>query len=402
MAIRGIFTSHSGLIGERQTDLSARVLMIGTGGMAPLLAISAGMPTESAPNTSFAWIEDEHISGNQEVVTGGNSAAVSIIVDDAGIWTPQTILMNEATGEYLFISTIAADNKTVGIVRAFAGTTAQTITAGDNLQSIGTAFEEGGDKPSPVSQQGEEYTNYVQIFKNGWAITGTAKSIDYLTGNKMAYNREMCFAYHAEDIERAMLWGRKGVRVHNGKQLRTSNGVLSQIEQYGGLVESATDGTTAGNYSLRLLREFMRKIFDVNAKGMPNERVAFCGSKLLSVIQNMVLIDTTYNISVNETEYGITVTTITGFNGKLKLVTHPMMSENAKWTSELYVFHPGMMKKRVKRKSWTEEFSPEKQNNNGKDATEGYIAIEMGFEVKGSRTMGILRNVLAPVRSFAA
>ena len=41
MSIRGVFASHSALPGERQTDLSARVLMTGFAGMAPLLALTA-------------------------------------------------------------------------------------------------------------------------------------------------------------------------------------------------------------------------------------------------------------------------------------------------------------------------------------------------------------------------
>lgn len=400
MAIRGVFASHSGLIGERGTDLAARVMMTLPGGTAPLLALSSGMPSQSAPQTSFSWIEDEHISGNQAVVTGGNSAAVSIVVDDAGIWQVGTILLEENTGEYLLVTSIAADNITVGISRGHGGTTAATITAADTLQSVGNAFEEGGDKPNPVSQKGDERLNYVQIFKNGWAITGTAQSTEYLTGDQLAYNREMCFAYHAEDIERAMIWGRKAVRTLNGKQLRTTNGILAQIEQYNGLVVSANSNATGGQLAMKDLLNFIRRIFDVAPKGMPNERIGFCGSQLLELIQQMVLRDTVYNIDTNETEFGIKVTTIKGINGNLKLMSHPLMVENTRWQRELYVLHPGLIKKRIKRETWTEEFSSKKQNNAGRDATEGYIGDELGFEVKGARCMGIYRNIQTSGKSY--
>lgn len=398
MAIRGVFTSHSGLIGERGTDLSARVLMTGPGGMAPLLALSSGMPTERAPQTTFSWIEDEHISGNQVVVTGGNNVAASITMDDVGIWQVGSVLLEEVTGEYLLVTAIAG--AVVTIVRGFGGTTAATITAGDTIQSLGTAFAEGSDRPSPVSQKGDERLNYVQIFKNGWAITGTAQSVDYLTGSQLAYNREMCFNYHAEDIERAMIWGRKGVRNLSGQQLRTSNGIIAQIEQYGGLVQVANSNSVSGQLIMLDLQNFMRRIFDVQAKGMPNERIAFCGSLLLELIQRMVMLDTTYQIQTNETAFGIQVSTINGFNGRFKLVTHPMMVENPIWQRELYVMHPGMIKKRIKRPTWSEEFSTANNNNNGRDATEGYIADELGFEVRGARTMGIYRNIRTAGASF--
>lgn len=401
MALRGVFASHSGLIAERQTDLSARVLMVGPGGMAPMLAISSGMPTESAPQTSYSWIEDEHISGNQEVVTGGNSAATTMVMDDVGIWTANTVIMNQDTGEYMLITALNADGVTVdSMIRGFAGTTAATITAGDKMQSIGTAYAEGSDRPEPVTQKGLERTNYVQIFKNGWAITGTANAVTWVTGSQMARNREMCFNYHAEDIERAFLWGRKGVRAVSGKQLRTSNGILAQIEDYGGLVESAASGGVSGALSMKDFQNFMRRIFDKQAKGFPNERISFCGSNLLELIQHMAMLDANYEVTTGEAEFGLQITTIKGVNGKLKLVTHPMMVENAIWQKELYVLHPGMIKKRVKRNSWSEQFDSQKQNNNGRDAIEGYLAIELGFEVRGAQTMGILRNITTAAASF--
>ncbi len=400
MALRGVFRSHSGLAGERETDLSARVLMTMPGGMATMLALSSGMPSSPAINTSWSWIEDAHISGNQTVVTGGNSAATDIVFDDAGIWIPGQVLMNEVTGEYVLVTAVNADGITVTLLRGFAGTTAQTITAADTFQSLGTAFAEGSDRPAPVTQKGAERTNYVQIFKNAWAITGTARAVKYITGNQTAHNREMCFAYHAEDIERAMLWGRKSVSVVGGNQMHTSNGLVTQVEQYGGLVVSANSGGVAGQLTLKDLQNFMRRIFDVNAKGMPNERIAFCGSNLLELIQQMVMLDTTYNVEANETEFGMKVTKINGFNGSLSFVTHPMMVENTKWQRELYVFHPGLIKKRVLRPTWTEEFGAEKQNNNGRDAVEGYIADELGFELRGAKTMGIYKNIQTAAASY--
>lgn len=397
MSIRGVFASHSGIVGDRQTDLAARVLMTMPGGMAPLLALSSGMPSAPAHDTAFSWIEDSWIDGNTAAAETVNSAATELDVDDSNIWTPGTIVMNEITGEYVLITAISGN--TLTIVRGIGGTTAATITDGDTLQSVGTGFAEGSGKPTPVAQRGETRTNYVQIFKNGWAITGTAQKIDFLTGSQMAMNREQCLNYHAEDIERAFLWGKKDVRVIGGQQFRLSDGILTQIEQFGGLVEDANYLSQAGEMALFGLQNFMRRIFDKRVKGMPNERIAFCGSGLLELIQQMAILDGTYNIESNETEWGTQITKLKFFNGQLNLVTHPMMVNNAIWNQELYVLHPGLIKRRVLRDSWSEEFSPSKQNNNGTDSTEGYIAIEMGFEAKGVETMGIMRSITTAVAS---
>lgn len=398
MAVRGIFTSHSGIVGDRQQDLAARVLMTMPGGSAPLLALSSGMPTSPAHDTAYSWIEDSHITGNTTAAETVASGATDFDVADSNIWVPNTVIMNEATGEYMLITALSGNNVTV--LRGIGGTTPDAVTTGDTLQSIGTGFAEATGKPHPVAQRGESRTNYAQIFKNGWAISGTATAIDFTTGSQLALNREQCLAYHAEDIERAFFWGRKDVRVIDGRQFRLTQGVLPMIEEYGGLVESAMYNAQAGEMSLFGLQNFMRRIFDYRVKGLPNERIAFCGSEVLELIQQMAIMDSSYEIRANETEYGIQVTRLRFFNGSLTLLTHPLMIENAIWQKELYVLHPGLIRKRILRDSWSEEFSPKKQNNNGLDATEGYIAIEMGFETKGAHTMGIMRNITTAAPSI--
>lgn len=398
MSIRGIFASHSGMVGERQTDLAGRVLQLGYTGTAPLLALSAGMPKEKVTDTAFAWTEDSHISGNTAATNTVNSASQTFTVADANIWVPNSILVNQTTGEHMLVTGI--NGLTITVVRGISGTTPAAITATDRIQSIGTAYAEGSGRPQPVTQKGESRTNYVQIFKNGWAITGTATAIGWTTGSQLAYNRQQAFAYHAEDIERAFMFGKPGVMVHDNKQLRLSAGIVHQIETYGGLVESAATGSSSGDLSMDDLLDFLRRIFDKNVKGMPNERISFCGSGVVAKIQQMVRMDSRYNIGVGESSYGIKVMKLLGFNGDLTLATHPMMTENTAWGDDLYVFHPGLIKKRELRPSWQWENNWNGTNNyDGNDSTEGFIAIELGFQAEAVETMGILKNIQEAVPS---
>lgn len=400
MAVRGVFTSHSGIIGEQQTDISGRVLQTLPGGTAPLLALTSGMESENLSQVNWSWIEDTHITGNQTVVTGGNTTATSIVVDDLGIWVAGTVLLNQNTGEHLLVTSVVEATKTVNISRGMSGTTAATISTSDKLQSLGSAHAEAAGKPDPVSQNGEMYTNFVQIFKNGWALSGTARAIGFITGSKVTKNKADCFAYHAEDIERAFLWGKKGTMPLNGNQLRTTHGIVPQIEDYGGLVVSANTGSSAGDLSMLDFFDFMRQLFDVRPKGKPNERIAFTSSYVMQQIQAMIMQDSVYNIQGGLTSYGFAVYSILGLNGTLKLMTHPLMSENATWEHEVYVMHPGLIKKKVLRPTWSEEFDSERQNNNGNDSIEGYIGDEIGVELQGARCQGIYRNIQSGVASF--
>jgi hypothetical protein len=401
MAIRGIFASHSALVGERVGDLASRVLMYGPVGSAPLLALSSGMPTSPARDTVFQWWEDSHIAGRTKITTGIDDAVTAVVVDSTELFVPKTVLMNESTGEYVFVTAITGNSLT--IIRGWAGTTAAAMLDSHYFQSVGTAHEQAATRPEPIVQKGESRLNYTQIFWNGWAISGTANAIQYVTGSQLANNRQMCMTYHAEDIERAFLYSRKTVTVHNGKQLTMTDGVIPQIRQYGGLVESAEFAGEAGYMALDgdgSLSNFMRRIFDKNIKGMPNERIAFTGSATLELVNRMARKDASYNITVGETSYGLKVTEIIGFNGSLKLMTHPLMTENPTWAKMLLVLHPGGISKRILRNTETHEYGTGgRAVLDGKDAIEGDLRIELGFEAKGVQTMGILEGITTAVSS---
>lgn len=399
MTVRGVFASHSSIVGDRQNTLSGRVLKKGFAGTAPLLAISSGMKEEKISDTSWSWIEDSHISGNAKSVAGVASAVTTVIpIDDTNIWTKNSILIVEQTGEYLLVTSVDSAIQ-ITARRGFNGTTAANIPANATLQLLGTAFEEGGGKPEAVMQNGISFINLVQIFKNGWSITGTAKAVGYLTGSKLAESKSQCADYHAESIERSFLWGKKGLHVVNSKELRTSNGIVAQIEQYGGLVQSANYGSVAGQMSFDGIQDFMATIFRKQVKGMPNERVAFTGTTVVNLLQKMARKDTEYHLDVTDTEFGFNVLTLSFVGNKLKFLTHPLMTENLIWDHELYVFHPGLIKKKILRGTWSQEFTAGSNTNAGVDADEGFIADEMGFELKGAELCGIMRNIQTAVAS---
>jgi len=391
--IRGVFASHSSIVGDRVSTMAAKVLKTEWAGSVPLLALSAGMKEERVSDTSWSWIEDTHLSGNSACYgLSHNSSVTTINVVDTSIWTPNSILLVESTGEHLFVTAIPSST-TLTVRRGFAGTTAATIAADATLQIIGTAFEEGGGQPTAIMQSGESFLNNVQIFKNGWAITGTAAAVSYTTGSKLAESKSQCTQFHAEAIERSFLWGRKSVTSYNSKEMRTTNGLLAQIEDYGGLVESANYGSIGGAMAMDGIQDFMRVIFQKNAKGYPNERIAYTSDFVLNLLQKMARKDTMYEITVSDNEYGFNVMTLNFLGNKLKLLTHPMMSENATWSKQMYVMHPGLIKKRVLRPLWSESFTKGSNTTAGVDADSGYVAQEIGFELKGAELHGIMKNI---------
>lgn len=393
MTVQGIFLSNQGIVGERQGDFASAILMTQPTGTALFLAMSAGMKKRPTADTVFTWFEDSHVAGRTNTVSGGTGTAV--VVGDGSFYTPNTILLVEETGEHLLVTASAGNALTV--VRGLAGTAVVSISNAMNLQKLGNAHEEASGMPTAVTQQGAPRMNYTQIFRNGWAISGTAKAVKYLTGSKLAHNKKMCATYHAEDMERSFLWGKKMITTLNGKQLRLTDGVVQQIEIGGGTVLSAATGGQAGDLSRGDLEEHIRNIFRYNVLGEPNERIAMGGDNVLAAFSKMAWLDGSYELKQGETKLGIAITTILTPFGTLKLMTHPLMNENPVWRKEMYTLHPGGISKRTLRDTFHEDYDKNGLRIQGKDADEGVITTEAGVEVGAPQTMGILRNVTKAV-----
>lgn len=391
MAIRGIFASHSNLTGARKTDLASRVLMKGYGGMAPMLALSAGMPVEPVNSIDYSWIEDSDIDANAKVVGNQLATATSFPVDDVNIWVSNSILLVERTGEHLRLTGISGN--TITVQRGQFATTAAPLLDGDRIQFIATAYGEGTKGAEAVTQVGETYSNHVQIFKSAWEHTNTAAAISYRTGSPMAKNMQMARTYLMNSIERAFMFNRTGLTYDaEGKQVRVSGGIRYAIEEYGGIVEAAASNGTAGRLNLTDLGNFMRRLFDRQINGFPQERIAYCGSAVLELLNQMVKDAGDYTIKEGEEVYGMKVTKLVTFNGTLNLITHPMFVRNDTWNHELWVLHPAGIKRRVLRQLEVLAFKGNTQVD-ARDAETGHLRTEMGFQVEGAYAMGILADI---------
>lgn len=399
MALKGIFSSHQGIVGERNGDFASSILYYYPTGQAQLFAISSGIPIVDAGDTTFHWYEDSHISGRQACVSGGTTTTV--VVADGSFYIPNQILMLEETGEYLFVTAVVGNSLTV--IRGMGGTAIVSITSAHHIQLIGNAHPEASEKPVAVSQQGTPRSNLTQIWRNAWAISGTAKAVKYRTGDKLAKNRRECAMYHSEDIERSIMWGKKHLGTYSGNQFRLTDGVVTQIESYGGVVKTAASEIagvpTAGALSLSDLGEFVRQVFAVGIKGQPQERIVFNGDIVLQALNQMTIVDSTYNIQQNETAVGINVSKFVTPFGTLNLMTHPMMNESPLWQKEMYILHPGGLKKRMLRDTFEDNYDKSGLRANGLDADEGLMTTEGGMEVSGARSMGIYRNIQRGVAS---
>ena len=400
--IQGIFASNQGIISDRVGDFASAMLQVNPTGTSLLLALTSGMQKESATDTIVNWFEDIHQSMRTAFTLAANSSITTVTVADGSLYVPGQVILVEQTGEILLVTATAGNVLTV--IRGMSGTTPAAITTAMFAQSIGNAQTESSDMPVAVTQQGVPRSNYTQIFRNAWGVSGTAKAVTFRTGSKIAKNKADCSMYHAEDIERAFIFGSKHVGTLGGKPFRMADGALAQISQYGGVVTTANSAApagapVAGQLSFTDFESFMRQIFSKNVKGQPNERIAFCGDIALSQFNRMARLDGAYELYKEEEVFGIKIQTVVSQFGRLKLMTHPLMVENPTWQKELYVLHPGGLKKKVLREPTPEGYDTDGRRISGKDADQGVITSEQTICVGAAQTMGIYRNISVGVQS---
>ncbi len=161
--IPGIFTSHSSWHGDRQGDFQTRLLVTQKGGTIPLTALSAGIPKEGLTDTAYSWREHDRITGFTEAAASALANAVTIVVKDRNIWLPSSVILNQDTGEQMYVTGITEN--TVTVVRGFAGTVPAAVDADAKLQYIASAYGEGTTGAEQVMATGDLYTSYAQIFK---------------------------------------------------------------------------------------------------------------------------------------------------------------------------------------------------------------------------------------------
>jgi hypothetical protein len=376
MAVKGVFASDQNIQGTRRQDFASTILQIMPTGSAPLLALSSGMQSKDASDTVVTWFEENHLAGRFTVsgAVASSTSATSVLVLDASFAVAGCVLLVEATGEYLLVNSVSGNM--LNVERAFAGSTVGAIGDAGFLQRIGTAFEEGSSRPTAVANLGYPRFNYMQIFRNAWDVTGTARAIEHVTGDVVAKNRADCMTFHSEDIERSLWFGRRSIGVKNGKPFRTMDGILTMI---------TTNVVTEGSSTTYLeLLNFLQDVFAKNIKGKPNERIAFCGNTVLNVIDQLVLKQGTMNIAPGQTEFGMKVTKWMTPFGDISLMTHPLFNESPLWTKDLYVLHPGAIRMRYLRRTKPTDYPADQ----GADGDFGVLTTEMSVEYAAELTGG--------------
>jgi hypothetical protein len=379
--IPGIFSSQGGINAERLDSFNSKLFRSQLAGTAPIFALSSGSAQFQLTSKIHYWFMKQPYSSKLIASAAANNSATSITVDKGAVVEPSSVIMNTKTNEYMFVSAVSGNTLTV--VRGFAESTAAAVTQNDELLYLGTAKKEGSLAPNPKYRRGVPRMNYSQIFRNGWGTTRTAEYIKFITGNKATENKEDAVSMHAQDIEMALLLGRKSLNQVDGSEvLSTMDGLMSIVKNNTALAAAAT---------LDSIQEWMYSNFETCPEGVPNERVVMTSLNVLYVLNKLIREagSSYYPIGTATKVYGLDVYSLQlpGMQ-EVKILAHPLFSQTESLSKSMLIYHPGLIKIGYMTDAEIKDSTPV-----GMDGQANVITSELTLEYADENTGGVLSNI---------
>lgn len=378
--IPGIFSSQGGINAERLDSFNSKLFRSQLAGTAPIFALSSGSAQFQLTSKIHYWFMKQPYS-SKLIASAANNSATSITVDKGAVVEPSSVIMNTKTNEYMFVSAVSGNTLTV--VRGFAESTAAAVTQNDELLYLGTAKKEGSLAPNPKYRRGVPRMNYSQIFRNGWGTTRTAEYIKLITGNKATENKEDAVSMHAQDIEMALLLGRKSLNQVDGSEvLSTMDGLMSIVKNNTALAAAAT---------LDSIQEWMYSNFETCPEGVPNERVVMTSLNVLYILNKLIREagSSYYPIGTATKVYGLDVYALQlpGMQ-EVKILAHPLFSQTESLSKSMLIYHPGLIKIGYMTDAEIKDATPV-----GMDGQANVITSELTLEYADENTGGVLSNI---------
>jgi hypothetical protein len=343
-AIAGLRGSTDFAADERPKNFREFIVWRNRAAQAPLFAMSSRANKEQVSDAEFNWWDEPMIEVRLQVDATFASTVTTLTVDSADPSTsapgnyygeathlkPGDLLLVEPTsaGEAAaFVQEIVAVTQVISstqvqVSRGAANTTAASIPNDAYLMHIGSAYAEGTASPQATSRNPMKYSNYAQIFKTAYEITGTAEVTSYRTGDPVKNDKKRKAFDHASSIEFALLFGNgyEGTG-DNSKPIRYTKGLRRFIPTGNSTIFSAA--VTVSSFL-----DAVYPVFDyVTDAG--DERVMFLGNKGLNELNKIVLGSGDMVWGEKITTLGLTLRELIIPQGTLYVRTHPQFNRHS-------------------------------------------------------------------------
>lgn len=392
---------------ERPKNFREGILRFNPNGTAPIFALTAKAGKRSVDDPEFSWWAEGNVLIRLQV-NGALVAGDTLVTVDSADPTSTTLGANLGTATHLKPGDIllvepAADNATFDhellevddvlsdtqftARRGAGGTTAAAIANDRWLTLISSAYAEGTGAPRATSRNPIKFSNYTQIFKDTYELTGTADKTKTRTNNNWSEDKKRKRFKHASDIEWSMLLGRPAETTgDNGKPKRFMGGLRYFIP-----TSNVTVFSTAVTPSSFL--DAIAPVFDFDT-GAGDTRIVFAGNQALIELSKVFVNEVVFNVNNVVKVYGMDFQEFVMPNGRVLLKSHPLMSRHALYKKSAFVLDFDAIKYVNMKDRDTKEKDDVQADD--EDVRRGFIQTECSVEVAyGGLTMAYLGNISA-------
>jgi hypothetical protein len=382
-------------------SFSSLITRIMPNGQAPIFGITSMLKEETAYQYEHGYFSKTMIFPS--ILTNGAGQLIgdttfTNLVDTTNI-LPGMVLRVDTTGENVLVLTVPSGTS-ITCRRAFGTVAAVAIATGVRLWMVGNAYEESSLRPTSLLISSVRVTNYTQIFRNTWAVSGTTAATSVIAGGTPDAESKMdCAMFHAVDIEKGIIYGQKYQGTLNNQPIHTMDGLLNILATSAGGNISTLLATTNWTQLEAALDPGFAQVTDPKN---PNMRALFVGGIARRVIHAIARLNSSYYIQGQVTEWGLQFDTIKTPRGSFNIIEHPLFNAYGAATTwakmaigiDLSTFGLGYMQGRKTRNA---EFNGQGTLavDNGIDAVGGTLTTELTCLVKNPAANVQLLNFTA-------
>lgn len=388
---------------ERPKNFRELILWRNPNGTAPIFALTARASKESTDDAEFSWWDEPNDLVRLEVNGALNAAATTVAVDSAdptdvapgahwgtalNLKAGDILMVEPATDaanfapEYLVVATVASATSFT-VTRGGLGSTAANIADNAFLLKVGSTYAEGTGIPASASRNPIKYHNFTQIWKDTYALTGTAMKTRTRTGDPVKNDRMRKAFDHARDIEWSFLFGRRSEGVGaNGQPQRTMGGLRT-------FISSPTTTVFTAPATLEDLLDAVSPPFDFDSEA-GDSRVVFAGNEALNNFNKAIGAQSgsvRVDFSGESKVYGMRFNDYRVPQGTLHIRTHPLLNRHPLYRNSMFLLDFSALKWRPMAGRDTKFF--DNVQTKDEDLIRGFWMTEAGLEVRyGGLTCG--------------
>ena len=376
-------------------SLCSELMRLFPNGASPITGLSAMLGTTTAVASTHGYFSKTAEFIFTTLSANYLAAAATISVTSAAGLATDDIIHNVTTRENLRI--VSVSGTTLTVTKGYGRVADTTGTSGQKIIKIGSAKPENSSRPTARQFPVVYVPNYTQIFRNAWAVTGTAAaSLSEIGFQNVAENRRDAAFLHTLEQETAAIWGQAKMDTSGAQPIHTTQGIIDAVRQYTSNANYVTAGATT---SLTEFQGYIAKAFKYSTDlSNPRMRYAFGDAKAMEVINQIALKNGTVQLTPETSTFGLDYSTFKCYKGTLRILEHALLNGYDETAGRLIVLDIPSIKLAYMpgRNAKVEQYGGNgKVVENGTDGEGGSFTSEMAMEIRNPYGCVIIEGLTA-------